>query len=227
MASRDADRRQYKTVAMPSAVRGGRKLGRTKAERVANAMADIINVEAEAGWTYLGSDAVRMEERVGLFGRRRETVYTVLVFERGGAEAPRQRASAFAETAAGEGVRRRAAAEPPLRERGGREAERRNPERQDELGAAADAVRRQAAEAADQRQHRRGYGFDDELTADRDGAREQRPLRRREARVASRRAQDAQAGQDGWLDDAPSLENGRERGRRGLVETMRSHRDRT
>lgn len=180
MSSRDGEHRTYKTVAMPSAIRGGRKLGASRAERVAMAMSEIINREAEGGWSYIGSDTIRTQERQGLFGGMSEAVYTILVFER-----PAQRR-----------------VEPSLETPG------------------EERVRaRRAADAAAMRERRRssGYGFDEELTADRSDDMERRPLRRREARMAARRT----------ADDDPKAEgspNGR--GSRGLVETMRQHRDR-
>ncbi|MEM9724886.1 MAG: hypothetical protein AAF909_05405 [Pseudomonadota bacterium] len=200
MTQRDQERRTYKTVAMPEALKGGRRLGRTRAERAAAAMAEIINAEAEAGWTYLGSDTVRMSERAGLFGGMREAVYTVLVFER--ETAPESRRLEHREPARRE--------EPGM---SGGARQRRDP------GEDRPSARRQAADAARVRERgaRRGYGFDDHLAAPAD---EPRPLRRREARIAARRS-------EGW-DGASEGEAAPARnGRRSLVETMRQHRDRT
>ena len=193
MAERDAGARTYKTVAMPATIRAGRKFGQSRADRVAAAMSEIINKEADAGWAYLGSDTVRSQERQGFFGGQKETVYTVLVFERA---APTRVEPTVAE------------AEQPRRRRG----------QADALEEAARSARRVAAEGSAQRP-RRGYGFDEALTADRDDDAERRPLRRREARMAARR------GEEEW-----GAENGRDangRGARGLVETMRQQRGRS
>lgn len=196
MSARDANSRTYKTVPMPTAIRGGRLMGQSRAERVAAAMADVINKEAAQGWSYLGSDTVRTQERQGLFGGMREAVYTVLVFERV-AQSRVEPSIAEAPVDAG----RAAAPSPRTRQKG-------------------------AGLGAPPREPRRGYGFDEELTAERDDDTDRRPLRRREARVAARRAQG-----DDWEEETrrePRREdaNGAGRSARGLVETMRQHRDR-
>lgn len=187
MAERESGTRTYKTVAMPSAIRGGRRLGRSRGDRVAQAMADLINKEAAQGWSYVGSDTIRSQERAGLFGGMKENVYTVLVFER------------F----------QRGRVEPGVPQE---EPARRRRTQPDALEEAARTVRRVGAGASGGQ--RRGYGFDEELTADRSEETERRPMRRREARVAARRNGEDEFG----------ATNGR--GARGLVETMRQHRDR-
>lgn len=82
MSEESALRREYKAVAMPKSVRGRRRRGKTRGDFVADAVADILNREADAGWRYVRSDVVHLHERAGLFGALHEVVHTVLVFER-------------------------------------------------------------------------------------------------------------------------------------------------
>lgn len=72
---------EYKTVAGPD--KGKRKArGRKVGERVAEAMEDIIREETAAGWDYLRTDVVPVEERASFFSRRRTIHCPVLVFRR-------------------------------------------------------------------------------------------------------------------------------------------------
>lgn len=74
--------REYKTVAMPQLLSGRRRRGQSHAEMVAEIVSSVINKQSAAGWSYAGADSFRTMERAGLFGRPREAVYTVLIFER-------------------------------------------------------------------------------------------------------------------------------------------------
>lgn len=74
---------EYKCVAAPE--RAKRKRGtKTRTERVALAMEEIIEREATDGWEYMRTDLVPVEERSGLFGRPMEVHRAILVFRRGG-----------------------------------------------------------------------------------------------------------------------------------------------
>ena len=79
---------EYKCVGAPERAR--RKRGaKTKTDRVAHAMQDVINREAVEGWEYQRTDLLPVEERSGLLGRTVETHRAVLVFRRATAEARR------------------------------------------------------------------------------------------------------------------------------------------
>ncbi|MEL6979785.1 MAG: DUF4177 domain-containing protein [Pseudomonadota bacterium] len=218
------DRREYKTVAMPQALRAGRRLGKSKGDRVAAAMAEIINREAQSGWRYAGSDHVAMTERAGLFGGRRTASYTVLVFDR----------AASAETR----VEPDMAAAPPRRAsypeepgRDGVRAKRRDPADASMMGRGGGVADPRAAASGQPRRRSRDLGFDESprvrgagagLSArDDDDMRGGRPMRRREARMAARRSVEAERGArvNGSREDP-------EERFRGLVETMRQQRDR-
>ncbi len=76
---------EYKCVGAPE--RAKRKRGmKTRSDRVAGAMQEIIAAEAVDGWEYLRTDLVPVEEKAGLFGRAREVHRAVLVFHRGHAQ---------------------------------------------------------------------------------------------------------------------------------------------
>jgi hypothetical protein len=73
---------EYKCVGAPE--RPKRKRGqKTRSDRVAGAMQEIIEAEAKDGWEYLRTDLVPVEEKSGLFGRPREVHRAVMVFHRG------------------------------------------------------------------------------------------------------------------------------------------------
>lgn len=76
------DRREYKTVALPQLMDGRRRRGQSKAEMIGDIVSGVINQQARAGWRYVGADAYRTMERASLIGGKRETVYTVLIFEK-------------------------------------------------------------------------------------------------------------------------------------------------
>ncbi|MEM7669266.1 MAG: hypothetical protein AAF317_08950 [Pseudomonadota bacterium] len=76
---------EYKTVGAPE--RGRRRKGsKTRSDKVAAAMEDILRREAVDGWVYLRTDLIPVEERSGLFGRTREVHRAVMVFCRGGGD---------------------------------------------------------------------------------------------------------------------------------------------
>lgn len=73
---------EYKCVAAPEKAK--RKRGaKTRTERVAHAMEELIGREAADGWEYMRTDLVPVEERSGLFGRPTEVHRAILVFRRG------------------------------------------------------------------------------------------------------------------------------------------------
>lgn len=73
---------EYKCIGAPE--RPKRKRGmKTRSDRVAGAMQDIIATEAVDGWEYLRTDLIPVEEKAGLFGRVREVHRAVLIFHRG------------------------------------------------------------------------------------------------------------------------------------------------
>ena len=72
---------EYKCVGAPE--KGRRKKGaKTRSDRVAVAMQELIQAEAVDGWAYLRTDLVPVEERSGLLGRSHEVHRAVLVFQR-------------------------------------------------------------------------------------------------------------------------------------------------
>jgi hypothetical protein len=73
---------EYKCVGAPEKAK--RKRGaKTRSDRVAAAMQEIIAEEAADGWEYLRTDLIPIEERSGMFGRTHEVHRAVLVFRRG------------------------------------------------------------------------------------------------------------------------------------------------
>ncbi|MFK7945317.1 MAG: DUF4177 domain-containing protein [Paracoccaceae bacterium] len=79
---------EYKVVGAPERAKRARG-ARTRTDRVAHALQDLINAEAVEGWEYQRTDLLPVEERPGLFSRVRETHRAVLVFRRLTAEARR------------------------------------------------------------------------------------------------------------------------------------------
>ena len=72
---------EYKCVGAPEKAK--RKKGaRSRSERVARAMEEIIQAEAVDGWEYQRTDLIPVEERSGLFSRAHEVHRAVLVFRR-------------------------------------------------------------------------------------------------------------------------------------------------
>jgi hypothetical protein len=72
---------EYKCVGGPE--RPKRLRGtRSRSERVALAMQEIINIEAVDGWEYQRTDLVPVEEKAGLFSRAHDVHRAVLIFRR-------------------------------------------------------------------------------------------------------------------------------------------------
>lgn len=83
---------EYKAVGAPE--KGRKRRGaKTRSDRVAAALEDILQVEATDGWEYLRTDLIPVEERSGWFGRGQEAHRAVMVFRRA-LEAPAVQASA-------------------------------------------------------------------------------------------------------------------------------------
>lgn len=72
---------EYKVVGAPERAKRARG-ARTRTDRVARALQDLINAEAVEGWEYQRTDLLPVEERPGFFSRVRETHRAVLVFRR-------------------------------------------------------------------------------------------------------------------------------------------------
>ncbi|MEM7213125.1 MAG: hypothetical protein AAF479_14755 [Pseudomonadota bacterium] len=71
----------YKCVAAPEKARR-RRGARTRTDRVALAMEDILKAEATGGWEYQRTDLIPVEEKSGWFGRAHEVHRAVLVFRK-------------------------------------------------------------------------------------------------------------------------------------------------
>lgn len=72
---------EYKCVGAPEKGKRGKRV-RTRSDRVATAMQEIIADEAVDGWEYLRTDLVPVEEKSGIFSRVQEVHRAVLVFRR-------------------------------------------------------------------------------------------------------------------------------------------------
>ena len=73
---------EYKCVGAPE--RAKRRRGaKSRSDRVAKAVEEVIAAEAVDGWEYFRTDQLLAEERKGLFSRRVERAHSVLVFRRG------------------------------------------------------------------------------------------------------------------------------------------------
>jgi hypothetical protein len=72
---------EYKCVGAPE--RPKRLRGtRSRSDRVALAMQEIISAEAVDGWEYLRTDLVPVEEKAGFFSRTQEVNRAVMIFRR-------------------------------------------------------------------------------------------------------------------------------------------------
>jgi len=93
---------EYKVV--PAPTRGKKAKGlKTRADRFAHALAEVMNELAAEGWDYLRTDTLPSEERQGLTGRT--TVFqNMLVFRRSAAATENAGADAGPETPAIDGV---------------------------------------------------------------------------------------------------------------------------
>lgn len=72
---------EYKCVGAPEKAKRSRG-AKTRTDRVAHAMQELINREAVDGWEYLRTDLLPVEEKSGLFSRSSEAHRAVLVFRR-------------------------------------------------------------------------------------------------------------------------------------------------
>lgn len=72
---------EYKCVGAPERPRKQRG-ARSRSDRVAVAMQEIITAEAVDGWEYLRTDLVPVEEKSGFFSRAHEVHRAVMVFRR-------------------------------------------------------------------------------------------------------------------------------------------------
>ncbi len=72
---------EYKCVGAPERPKRLRGI-RSRSERVALAMQEIISAEAVDGWEYLRTDLVPVEEKAGFFSRTHEVHRAVLIFRR-------------------------------------------------------------------------------------------------------------------------------------------------
>lgn len=79
---------EYKCVGAPEKAKRSRG-AKTRTDRVAHAMQELINREAVNGWEYLRTDLLPVEEKSGLFSRSSEAHRAVLVFRRSVGEARR------------------------------------------------------------------------------------------------------------------------------------------
>ena len=79
--------RQFEYIAVPAPTTGTKAKGvKTREDRFALSMTDILNDHAEEGWEYVRAEMLPMEERKGLTGT--QTSYqNVLIFRRLRAEA--------------------------------------------------------------------------------------------------------------------------------------------
>lgn len=71
----------YKCVAAPEKARR-RRGAKTRTDRVALAMEDILKAEAKGGWEYQRTDLIPVEEKSGWFGRQHDVHRAVLVFRK-------------------------------------------------------------------------------------------------------------------------------------------------
>lgn len=71
----------YKCVAAPEKARR-RRGAKTRTDRVALAMEEILKAEAGGGWEYQRTDLIPVEEKSGWFGRAHDVHRAVLVFRR-------------------------------------------------------------------------------------------------------------------------------------------------
>ena len=71
----------YKCVAAPEKARR-RRGAKTRTDRVALAMEEILKAEAGGGWEYQRTDLIPVEEKSGWFGRTHDVHRAVLVFRR-------------------------------------------------------------------------------------------------------------------------------------------------
>lgn len=72
---------EYKCIAAPEKARR-RRGAKTRTDRVALVVEEILQAETKGGWEYLRADLFPVEEKSGIFGRTQEVHRAVLVFRR-------------------------------------------------------------------------------------------------------------------------------------------------
>ena len=72
---------EYKCIAAPEKARR-RRGAKTRTDRVALAIEEILQAETKGGWEYLRADLIPVEEKSGIFGRTQEVHRAILVFRR-------------------------------------------------------------------------------------------------------------------------------------------------
>lgn len=72
---------EYKCVAAPEKAKR-RRGAKTRTDRVAGAMEDILKAEGVGGWEYQRTDLIPVEEKSGMFSRATEVHRAVMVFRR-------------------------------------------------------------------------------------------------------------------------------------------------
>ena len=72
---------EYKCIAAPEKARR-RRGAKTRTDRVALVIEEILQAETKGGWEYLRADLIPVEEKSGIFGRTQEVHRAILVFRR-------------------------------------------------------------------------------------------------------------------------------------------------
>ena len=72
---------EYKCIAAPEKARR-RKGAKTRTDRVALAIEEILQAECRGGWEYLRADLIPVEEKSGFFSRAQDVHRAILVFRR-------------------------------------------------------------------------------------------------------------------------------------------------
>lgn len=72
---------EYKCIAAPEKARR-RRGAKTRTDRVALAIQDILAAECKGGWEYLRADLIPVEEKSGFFSRAQDVHRAILVFRR-------------------------------------------------------------------------------------------------------------------------------------------------
>ena len=72
---------EYKCIAAPEKARR-RRGAKTRTDRVALAIEEILQAECTGGWEYLRADLIPVEEKNGFFSRTQEVHRAILIFRR-------------------------------------------------------------------------------------------------------------------------------------------------
>lgn len=72
---------EYKCIAAPEKARR-RRGAKTRTDRVALAIEEILQAECKGGWEYLRADLIPVEEKNGIFSRTQEVHRAILIFRR-------------------------------------------------------------------------------------------------------------------------------------------------